>query len=111
MTPAERAAAIVAMIGNVANRPDIRDVQEQQVQAILKLCKAEREGAMVEVARLKRILTQELSENDELGTEYAYVVALKERVRELEVALEKIAAVDCCEVCKRRARAALARKA
>jgi hypothetical protein len=38
------AAHLIAMIGNIANRPDIREVQKKQVQAILKLCQAEREA-------------------------------------------------------------------
>jgi hypothetical protein len=40
MTPEE----IVHMIGNIANRPDIRDVQNNQIEMIRNLVKEEREA-------------------------------------------------------------------
>lgn len=50
-----------------------------------------------EIEKLKRILAKELSENDELGCEYTYVITLKEenqklreRVKLLREALEEI---------------------
>lgn len=43
-----------------------------------------------EVERLQRILARELSENDELGAEYAYVVALKNENARLKAVLEEI---------------------
>lgn len=47
-----------------------------------------------EVERLKRIVARELSENDELGSEYVYVVALKEDNIRLREALTSIACLD-----------------
>jgi hypothetical protein len=40
MTPEE----IVSLIGNIANRKDIRDTQAQQVKEIKKLMKAQKEA-------------------------------------------------------------------
>ena len=37
-----------------------------------------------EIARLKRIIAKELTENDELGMEFAYVAVLKEELTELK---------------------------
>lgn len=43
----------------------------------------EKDNTEREVERLKRVIAQELSENDELGAEYTYVRALKEDVARL----------------------------
>jgi hypothetical protein len=40
------------------------------------------------VGNLERIIAKELTENDELGSEFVYVMVLKERVRELEEHLD-----------------------
>lgn len=43
-----------------------------------------------EVERLKKIIARELSENDELGSEFTYVIALKEENAQLRKALEEM---------------------
>jgi hypothetical protein len=43
----------------------------------------EHDQLKAEVERLKRVIAKELTENDDLGCEYTYVIALKEEVRGL----------------------------
>lgn len=43
-----------------------------------------------EIERLNKVITRELSENDEIGCEYTYVRALKEEVTRLREALSQI---------------------
>lgn len=45
---------------------------------------------LTEITRLKRIIARDLTEDDEIGSEYAYVVAMKEENCRLREALEKI---------------------
>ena len=47
------------------------------------------------IDRLHRVIAQELTENDELGSEYTYVNALKDEIKELRAAAEALAAA--CE--------------
>jgi uncharacterized coiled-coil DUF342 family protein len=41
-----------------------------------------------EIYRLHRVIANELTENDELGCEYTYVMVLKEEIEILRIALE-----------------------
>lgn len=51
-----------------------------------------------EIVRLRKVLAKEVSENDEIGTEYTYVISLRDQLRlereyseQLKEALEDIA--------------------
>lgn len=43
-----------------------------------------------EIIRLKKIIAQELTENDELGSEFTYVMALKEEAARLREGLRRV---------------------
>lgn len=48
-----------------------------------------RTESQAEIDRLKRIIAKELTENDELGSEFTYVVALKAEISKLRELLER----------------------
>lgn len=67
---------------------DIPDVIRSEVEAFMAGWQAKETRENDEIQRLKRIIAKELTENDELGSEFVYVYTLKERIKLLEQAIK-----------------------
>jgi len=52
--------------------------------------KEEHEKLQIEIKRLHRVIAQELTENDELGSEYTYVLCLKEQIEKKQAIINKL---------------------
>ena len=59
---------------------DYKKLFELKQEEWIEICK-EVDVLTAENANLKRIIAKELTENDELGSEFVYVQALKERLK------------------------------
>lgn len=86
-------------------------IAESKLAALERMCHEDPPGAIMshrrgsileliaEIRRLNKIIAQEVSENDELGSEFTYVMALKDENRRLREALEHYA--NPCGECER----------
>ena len=77
---------------NESQRPMIKYFEEKPVlwieNSAYDALKQERDALKAEVARLIKVIAKELTENDELGCEYAYVNSLREENAALQAKLE-----------------------